>query len=65
MDGYELAKSLRKQAETAHCVLIAVTGYGQDSDRSNSLAAGFDDHLVKPVDIRALLALLAEIRPKH
>lgn len=58
MDGHQLARTLRARSETAHCLLIALTGYGQESDRRQAMAAGFDHHLVKPVDIGALLALL-------
>lgn len=65
MDGNELAQHLRKQPETAHAVLIAVTGYGQKSDRQRTEAAGFDHHLVKPVDTKKLAAILADISVKH
>jgi len=58
MDGNELAQHLRALPETAHALLIAVTGYGQESDRQRTQAAGFDHHLVKPLDPRALFALL-------
>jgi len=61
MDGNELARRLREQPATRHAVLIAVTGYGHDSDRRNSLAAGFDHHLVKPADTAQLAAILAGI----
>jgi PAS domain S-box-containing protein len=61
MDGIELAQRLRVQPETARCVLIAVSGYGQDQDRAETLAAGFDHHLVKPVNTRALASILAAI----
>jgi PAS domain S-box-containing protein len=61
IDGNELARRLRAQPETANSVLIAVTGYGQESDREQILAAGFDHHLVKPVDTRELASLLAEV----
>lgn len=47
--------------ETSKAVLIAVTGYGQESDRKNTLAAGFDHHLVKPVDTRRLVRILSDI----
>ncbi len=50
MDGYELAKVLRGMPETRAARLIAVSGYGQQKDRERSREAGFDDHLVKPVD---------------
>jgi signal transduction histidine kinase/ActR/RegA family two-component response regulator len=61
MDGYELARCLRVQPETAKAILIAVTGYGHAQDRNSALAAGFDHHLVKPVDASRLIALLADI----
>ncbi|MDQ3524092.1 MAG: ATP-binding protein [Chloroflexota bacterium] len=61
MDGNELAKRLRAQPETAKSLLIAVTGYGQEKDRSQALAGGFDHHLVKPVDMKKLFSLLAGI----
>ena len=50
IDGYELAKLLRAMPETRAARLIAVSGYGQQKDRARSLSAGFDLHLVKPVD---------------
>ena len=59
MDGYELARRLRRHPATAGATLVAVTGYGQDQDRRNSAAAGFDHHLVKPVDMAALEKILA------
>jgi CheY-like chemotaxis protein len=62
MDGIELAKRLRAQPETAHSLLIAVTGYGQDQDRKQTQAAGFDYHLVKPADIKQLTAMIAEVK---
>ncbi len=52
MDGYELARRLRDLPALARVKLIAVTGYGQSSDRERSKAAGFDAHLVKPIDLR-------------
>ncbi|MDQ3364742.1 MAG: ATP-binding protein [Myxococcota bacterium] len=59
MDGYELAVKLRERGATPPCRLVAVTGYGQEGDRARALAAGFDLHLVKPVDLTALLAAIA------
>ena len=61
LDGNELARRLRAQPETVDAVLIAITGYGQEQDRTSALAAGFDRHFIKPVDIAALSALLAEL----
>jgi signal transduction histidine kinase len=54
MNGYELARKLRETPSLGSARLIALTGYGQAEDRLRALAAGFDDHLVKPVDLRAL-----------
>lgn len=59
MDGNELAQRLRKQPETSDTVLIAVTGYGQEEDRQATRAAGFNYHMVKPVDFVQLSAALA------
>lgn len=59
MDGNEVAQRLRRQRETGGTVLIAVTGYGQDKDRDYALAAGFDHHLVKPIDTERLSMILA------
>ncbi|MGZ8165635.1 MAG: ATP-binding protein [Methylobacter sp.] len=59
IDGYEVAKRLRQLPETQQAVLIALTGYGQPEDRELSKAAGFDHHLLKPVEPEALFALLA------
>jgi CheY-like chemotaxis protein/two-component sensor histidine kinase len=61
MDGHELAQRLRAQAATANLVLIAVTGYGQENDKKHALATGFNHHLTKPVDIKRLTSILAEI----
>ena len=58
MDGFELARQVRAQHEGARPRLIAVTGYGRDRDIAQSRSAGFDVHLVKPVDITALVTAL-------
>jgi len=62
IDGYELARRLRAGA-TSSPYLIAVTGYGQDSDKARARAAGFDAHVVKPVSLERLLELLASRAP--
>ncbi len=62
IDGNELARRLRAQPESASSLLIAVTGYGQEQDKQSTAAAGFDHHLVKPVDMMQLALLLADIR---
>ena len=64
MDGYELAERLRGISGLDHLRLIAITGYGQPADRQRSRAAGFDMHLVKPVDVEALDASLAAAVPR-
>ena len=61
VDGNELARRLRAQDESKDAVLIAVTGYGQEQDRRNTAAAGFDHHLVKPLDMGQLAALLTQV----
>ena len=58
IDGYELARRFRALTETRGARMIAVTGYGQASDHERSTAAGFDDHLVKPVDPDRLAAAI-------
>ena len=58
MDGYEVARRLRSQPEFAHTRLVALTGWGQEADRQRSKEAGFDAHLVKPVDPEDLMKLV-------
>jgi len=58
MDGTELARRLRSMPEADDAMLIALTGYGQDADRRKSAEAGFDHHLVKPVDPERLQSLM-------
>jgi signal transduction histidine kinase len=60
IDGYEVARRLRKNPDTSGIRLIALTGYGLEEDQRRVLEAGFDLHLVKPVDIRQLLEALGE-----
>ena len=54
MDGHELAIRLRQLPGLAGMTLVALTGYGQPADMARSRAAGFDAHLVKPVDMAAI-----------
>lgn len=63
MDGYEVARHVRQNPLHSDVRLVAVTGYGQDSDRRRSEEAGFDVHLVKPVEATDLKELLAGIHP--
>ncbi|HEY2591547.1 MAG TPA: PAS domain S-box protein [Steroidobacteraceae bacterium] len=62
MDGYELARRLRAMPESRGVRLVALTGYGQTEDHQRTREAGFDDHLVKPVDVPALERTLAGLR---
>jgi CheY-like chemotaxis protein len=61
IDGYEIARRLRQDPLFERLPLIAMTGYGQDTDRQRSLAAGFDHHLVKPADPQRLRELLEQL----
>ncbi len=63
MDGYEAARKIRQQPHGEGMVLVALTGWGQDEDRRKSRSAGFDGHVVKPVDLTALTKLLVELLP--
>lgn len=65
MDGTELARRLRAGPATTGAMLIALSGYGQATDLKKSAEAGFDHHLVKPVDLAALRALLAKVPRVH
>jgi CheY-like chemotaxis protein len=58
MDGYAVARELRRRPDTRAIRLVAVTGYGQAEDRRRALAAGFDQHVTKPVDATMLDELL-------
>jgi signal transduction histidine kinase/DNA-binding response OmpR family regulator len=62
MDGYELAQRLRQLEGCRQTLLVAVTGYGQADDRQRSRDAGFAHHLVKPVELATLTALLDTVR---
>ena len=61
MDGYETCRQLREQPGGQGVVIIALTGYGGAEDRSRSHEAGFDWHLIKPVDLTQLTTLLKEL----
>jgi CheY-like chemotaxis protein len=61
IDGYEVARRVRRDPAVQHAVLIALTGYGCEDDRRESAAAGFDYHLVKPVEPRALENLVTQL----
>ncbi len=63
LNGYDACRRIRAEAWGKGMVLVAMTGWGQDEDRRRTVEAGFDTHLVKPVDPTALTALLAEKQP--
>ena len=64
LNGYETARRLRQEPWGRDILLVAITGWGQDEDRRRSMEAGFDQHLLKPVDPKVLLHLLAGV-PKN
>jgi PAS domain S-box-containing protein len=64
MDGFEVARRIRRQPKGQDITLIALTGWGQEEDRRQSREAGINHHLVKPVDLETLKALLANITDK-
>ena len=59
MTGCDIARTVRKDDRLSGIFLIALTGYGQSSDRDRALQSGFDEHMVKPVRVESLVALLA------
>jgi len=61
LTGYEIAKRIRQQPLLKDVMLVALTGYGRDSDRQSSLDAGFDHHLVKPAVLDQLQQILATV----
>jgi signal transduction histidine kinase len=63
MDGYELARRFTEHPRLARALRIAITGYGQDRDRRRSAAAGFSAHIVKPIELDRLHAILARLDP--
>ena len=64
MDGFEVARRLRAEHGHDGMTLVAMTGYGQERDRERTRQAGFDAHLVKPVDLAALGQLLARLNAR-
>jgi two-component system, chemotaxis family, CheB/CheR fusion protein len=60
-NGYELACRIRKYSWAKEAVMIAITGWGQEEDRQQARAAGFDDPLTKPIDPAAIQSRLREI----
>ena len=65
IDGHEVARRLRADPQHGGMFLVALTGWGQDDDRRRSQEAGFDQHLVKPVDIDRLLGILQQVEQRR
>src|SRR5688572_21173511 len=65
MDGYEVARRMRQQPGLENVVLAALTGWGQEEDRRRTTDAGFNYHLVKPPEPKAVENVLAELRPRQ
>ena len=65
MDGYQAARRIRQEPWGREAILIALTGWGRASDIEAASAAGFDGHLLKPVETDALLRSIAEIRSRR
>jgi len=63
MDGYQLARELRSHDDLSDCLMIALTGYSSAEAKAAARAAGFDAHLVKPVDLGELKAVIERGRP--
>lgn len=63
LNGYEACRRIRQQPWGKNIVMVAVTGWGQEEDREKSRDAGFNGHMVKPVELAALTKLLAELLP--
>jgi CheY-like chemotaxis protein len=64
IDGFEVARRMRQDHGMRDTTLVAITGYGHDEDRRRSREAGFDAHLVKPIDPKDLNRLLASLGTK-
>jgi CheY-like chemotaxis protein len=60
LTGYELARHVRKQPQLHGMVLIAITGWGQATDKARALAEGFDVHMTKPVEVTRLVEVLQD-----
>jgi CheY-like chemotaxis protein len=61
LNGYEVAKQIRMQPTLKNVVLVALTGYGQESDRQASMDAGFNHHLIKPARLAQVWQILASV----
>ena len=59
MDGYHVARHLRREPVTERAYIVALTGYGGEEDRRRAEAVGFDQHLTKPVEMERLQSILS------
>ena len=64
LNGYEVCRHIREQEWGKRICLIALSGWGQDEDRRRTEAAGFDHHLVKPVEVAALMRLIGSVQSR-
>jgi PAS domain S-box-containing protein len=64
MNGYDAARQIRKQSSGRGVVLVALTGWGQEEDKRLSVEAGFDHHIVKPLELKLLQTLLERVSPR-
>lgn len=62
MNGYELAQAVREDPRMERSMLVAITGYGGDHHRSKAMEAGFDHHLLKPVDTEEIVSLIEKFK---
>ena len=65
LDGYSVARQLRQEQGSNKIFLIAVSGYGQEEDQERAKSAGFDAYLVKPISLKDLEKLLAELSGRY
>jgi CheY-like chemotaxis protein len=65
MNGYEVCRAIRRNRSIHQPIVVALTGWGQENDREESKAAGFDHHLVKPVAFEALLELMTKLNREN
>src|SRR5262249_14738110 len=65
VDGYEVARRLRLEPAMRDMTLVAITGYGQEEDRQRTQAAGFQSHMIKPVDFDEIEELLSSLAYNH
>ncbi len=64
MDGYDVARCIREQLTSDAVYLVALTSYGSEHDRLAALAAGFDEHLVKPLNVDDMYRVVRQLRDR-